>query len=968
MEKAKKLFFKRKREELELSQDPYRNYIRVFWYSLALAVLVLVPSMIYEFVRTGKFIFLYYGDYNVQQVPFYEHCVRMVHEGNISWDWITDLGSNFVGSYSYYLLGSPFFWVMCLFPASWAPYLMGPIYIVKFVAAAVIAYAFLKRFVKNKEYAVLGALMYAFCGFQIYNIFFNQFQEVVALFPLMLIGMEELVQNDRKGVFAVSVAINCVCNYFMFAGQVVFCIIYFLFRAFKKSYRLTLKKFGLLAFEAVLGVVMGMVLFLPAALAILGNYRLSYKFNSVKDMLVYLQGGKVYVTRYGHILQSLFFPPDIPSRVNFFYGHAARWSSNAAWLPVFGLSGVFAYLRYRKRSTLAWLVPVLAVFALVPVLNSTFFLFNSNYYARWIYMLVLVAVIVTIVALEDEKVRFGFGLGLNTAFIVAITAYSGLRWFHNTEDNNDFYSLGGEPFPARLWASVAIALAGMAFLHFVIKRYRGTKLFTRMLLIFTCFIIVLYSNIHIFCGKSHSTSTERIVNEAVEGEFSMPDDDFYRIDFYRTPDNGMPSSGKKESYKSKTFKMTTVFDNLGISWETPSVECFHSVVSPSIMNFYEKVGVTRNVGSRATYDKYGLLGFLSVKYSLVRVSSDKGSGKHITDEYNGLSFTDLEQSQNNYNIYLNDYFVKMGFWYESFITESEFEKVAKSNRHILLCKYLVVPDDEAEYYRAFMTEAVEKLPEEGGSEGLVLRASANYQTYVESVGLLQSRTCSAFERDGGSFRAEITLDSPNVVVFTVPYESGWTAKVNGKPTEVRKVTYGFMGVECSGSADGKYVIEFSYSVPGLLYGALISLFGIAVLVAYLIICRRKGLRASYKFFKEDYVEVECPEYFLPKGSGAEEDTGAEALAAPGNTEEKLLSRAKTALCLSILGIPVLGAILGVAGAVLGGKTLAQTGKRDLPRVRSMAAAAVALGVVVAAAYIVFTVIRGDVKTFVSLFI
>ena len=52
---------------------------------------------------------IYYGDYNVQQIPFYEHCVRMVHEGNFGWDWLADLGANFIGSYSYYLLGSPFF-------------------------------------------------------------------------------------------------------------------------------------------------------------------------------------------------------------------------------------------------------------------------------------------------------------------------------------------------------------------------------------------------------------------------------------------------------------------------------------------------------------------------------------------------------------------------------------------------------------------------------------------------------------------------------------------------------------------------------------------------------------------------------------------------------------------------------------------------------------------------------------------
>ena len=950
----------RKREELEKLHDPYYYYIKVFLFALGLAILVLLPSMIYEWTKTGKCIFLYYGDYNVQQVPFYEHCVRMVHEGTVSWDWNTDLGSNFVGSYSYYLLGSPFFWIMCLFPASWAPYLMGPIYVLKFVAAAVIAYAFLKRFVKDKDYAVLGALMYAFCGFQIYNLFFNQFHEVVALFPLLLMGMEELVQNDRKGVFAVAVAINCMCNYFMFAGQVVFCILYFFFRVLKKSFRLTLKKFGLLAFEAVLGTVMGMVLFLPAALAIMGNYRLSYKFKDIKEMLLYQQSGKLYITRYGHILQSLFFPPDIPSRVNFFYGHAARWSSNAAWLPLFGLSGVFAYLRYRKRSLIAWLVPVLIIFALVPILNSTFFLFNSNYYARWMYMLVLVAVVVTIMALEDKKVKFGFGLALNSACIAAITIYSGMRWFHNTENSADEYTFGGEPFPGRLWASVAIAAACMLFLFFVIKRYRGRRAFANILLISMSFIIVLYANVHIFCGKDHSTDTTRIVNEAIEGELVLPDDEFYRIDFYKTPDGGLPDSGKKEGYKGKTYKMTNVFDNLGISWETPSVECFHSVVSPSIMDFYEKVGVTRNVASRATYDKYGLLGFLSVKYSLIRNSLDKGNGKHVTDQYNGLSFTDLEESQNNYNIYQNDYFVSMGFWYDTFITESEFEGVAKSNRHTLLCTYLVVPDNMAEYYRRFMKEARGALKDADGNTiddpNVVKRASANYQTYVKSVGELRERTCTSFTKGGGSFTATAHLESDNIVMFTVPWDEGWTATVNGEPVEVLKVTYGFMGVECSGSADGDYVIEFRYSVPGLGLGALATGAGIIVLVAYLLICRRVfKTRATYNFFKEDYVEVECPEY----------------LAFPGGktplTPETLLSRAKTALVCAILGIPLLGVVLGGAGFVLGIKTLKQMKDTGSKKGAELAVAAVWFGAAVAIAYVFVTVLRGDLICMLSVF-
>ena len=48
-------------------------------------------------------------------------------------------------------------------------------------------------------------------------------------FPLLLIGMEELVQNNRRGFFAVAVALNAVVNYWFFIGSAVFCILYFAF-------------------------------------------------------------------------------------------------------------------------------------------------------------------------------------------------------------------------------------------------------------------------------------------------------------------------------------------------------------------------------------------------------------------------------------------------------------------------------------------------------------------------------------------------------------------------------------------------------------------------------------------------------------------------------------------------------------------------------------------------------------------
>ncbi|MBO5913900.1 MAG: YfhO family protein, partial [Clostridia bacterium] len=381
-------------------ESPWRFYRLVLLWSFIVSACITVPFVIFEWIKTGSPIFLYYGDYNAQQICFYENCVRMVRNGDFGWDWVTDMGSNFIGSYSYYMLGSPFFWLMCLFPSTWAPYLMAPMYMVKYIVAALIAYAYLQRFVKNKNYAVIGALLYSFSGFQIYNTFFNQFHDVVAFFPLLLIGIEEFVQNDRKGLFALAVTINALINYFMFAGQVVFCFLYFFFRLPTKSFKITLGKLGGLVIEAVLGFAMSMFIFLPAATALMGNDRISNSYTgTIEKIIEYIKAGKTdaardsinslfvwrlkgnfYWQRYGQIFESYFFPPDIPSRVNFFSGHETRWASISMYLPMFALSGVFATFTVKKRRWLKGLMITLVIFSFVPILNSSFFLFNSSYY------------------------------------------------------------------------------------------------------------------------------------------------------------------------------------------------------------------------------------------------------------------------------------------------------------------------------------------------------------------------------------------------------------------------------------------------------------------------------------------------------------------------------------------------------------------------------------------------------------
>jgi hypothetical protein len=350
--------------------QPGQNYAaRAFLLALVTAAAAFLPFVIAD----GGY-FIYYGDFNVQQIPFYRLAHEAVRSGDIWWNWHTDLGANFIGSYSFYLLFSPFFWLTLLFPAAALPFLMAPLLILKTACAALTAYMYLSRFVRDRAYAVLGSLLYAFSGWMMYNVFFNHFHDPAVFFPLLLLGVEKLVKDDRRGLFALAVAASAAVNYWFFAGEAVFCVFYVFVRMTDKSFGMSFRKFLRLGFEALLGVGLAAVAVVPSVAAILGNPRMG------PDSLVNGWGAWLYWTeqRLPAILQSVIFPPDLPARPNFFPAHEAKWASLSAWLPMLSVSGVFCYFIQRKADWLKKLLALSLLFALVPGLNSLFVLLNHS--------------------------------------------------------------------------------------------------------------------------------------------------------------------------------------------------------------------------------------------------------------------------------------------------------------------------------------------------------------------------------------------------------------------------------------------------------------------------------------------------------------------------------------------------------------------------------------------------------------
>lgn len=758
------------------------SYAKVFLLAFAVFAVILVPLLIYN-----KGYMTYYGDFNSQQLPFYRHAHEAVRKGNFLWDWGTDLGSDFITSYSFYLLGSPFFWLSTLFPTSAVLYLIPWLLALKYAFAALTSYAYIRRFVRKDESAFIGAFLYAFSGFQMYNIFFNHFHDVTAFFPLMLIAMEENITRKRRGVFALTVALMAIINYFFFTGQAVFLIIYFLLRSCCSDFKVTPKKFMLIFAEALLGVGIAAIILVPSAISIIDNYRVSEHLYGM-DMLAYNDR-----TRIWRILQNSFMLPEVPARSNLLHSGSGKWSSIAAYLPMFSLIGVFSFLKSKPGKWSSKLIKICAVCAVIPILNSAFYMFNASYYARWFYMPVLIMALVTVQTLErndiSEKPGIKSCIWLFAVFLIISVLPSKkddkVTWFSFAEDKIYFY------------LSVVVTLVFFVLATDLFKKKRQNADYMKRAVTLTVVACFVCTATVFYYGLSIGPYTHKYIETAIEGHekinISSAEDEFFRVDI-------------SENY-----------DNYPMLWGYSSMRCFQSVVSPSIMEFYDKIGITRDVASRADTSYYSLRGLFSVKYYFSHLESDKTESKK--PELPGFK---LISEQNGFNVYENQYYIPMGFTYDYYINEEKFNSLSEISRTNALLRAILLSDKQIEKYGHLLENA-----DTWKSNNLT---KEYYLSYCEER---INSACYDFTKSSDGFTARINTPKPNLVFFSVPYDKGFTAYVNGQETTIEKVSNGFMAVEVP---EGESTITFRYYTYGLRTGITITLVSLGIFAVFMIIC------------------------------------------------------------------------------------------------------------------------------------
>ncbi len=765
-----------------------KYYQKSFFYALIMAAALFLPFVI---IDGGYFIF--YGDYNAQQIPFFKHCVEAVHNGTLGWDWSTDLGANFFGSYTYYTLGSPFFWFMTLFPASFSPYLMAPLLCVKFALISLFAFTFIRRFVAKPHSALIGGLLFAFSSFNLYNVFF-QFQDAFMYFPLLLVGLEEFVVNKRRGLFALVVAANCLANYFFFIGECVFLVVYFIIRcAMDKRFRVSLKEFLQLAVESVIGVLIAGILFVPSIYQVLDVPRST---NILKNWNFLFYSNE---QRYGLLLESFFFPPEVAARNNMFTEANAKWSSVALYLPLFSMAGVIAFIKGAKKHWARTLLFVCLFMAFIPGLNAAFTLFNDNYYTRWFYMPELFCCLATVYTIEREEFDLRFGNKVCAGAVAVMSVLALLAPF--TKKVKDVNGKETEVILPRflvsmdptVYVQIFIAAASIVCLSIIIKTRKtsSAQFFTKTVTASVIAGSMILGYYFIGVGRLIGPELGRY-NQMASAEFEIDDPDFYRIEGVNETNN---------------FNMFT---------ESSSLKSFTSIIPGSTFDLYKALGISRSVNSAPDYSYYAFRALTRVKYLMI--PKDMNATKR-SDALDDLEIYQYFDTQGEYDLYKTDYALPMGFAYDTYFP---LESVKGAN-----------------YADKLMVRSVFLTDEQIDKYGDILEKDRTDFVYSKSQFLLDAKNkikngVIQFSVTKEGFTAKTRYQSEKLVCFSVPYCEGWSAEINGEPAEVDKINGGLCGIRVP---EGLCEITFKYRTPGLTLGIFCTIAGIVFLALYIVIFR-----------------------------------------------------------------------------------------------------------------------------------
>ena len=780
-----------------------------------------------------------------QYFPFLSEFFHKLRNGDsLFYSWNAGIGSNLIALYAYYL-ASPINWLCVLVPEAYLMEFMSYLVIVKIGLCGLTTAIYLSNHFKTERISVaFFALFYAMSGYMAAYNWNVMWLDCIVLAPLILLGLECLVKEGKYKLYCLSLGIAILSNYYICIMICIFLVLYFLIVLLPLAEKKIKACVHFAAFSLLAGGI-GALFLIPEVLAL----QLS-RFSSADFPNKLTEYFSIFDVLARHCM-------DVAIETGL-----DHWPNIYCSVAVFILFPL--YITSNKIATkekVGKLVLLLVLLLSFSYNIPTFIWHGMNYpdslpsRQSFLYILLLLTVCMDAYLHLKEASKGELAVSISAGFLFVLLVQKLV-----TDD----------AFEAKTWLLTGMFLAIYAILLYVARNQE--KLPAYMIVLSMLVMVVeagantLLTSLSTVSRPNYLENYETYHELYSEQEAKEPDS-FYRYE--------------------KVSRMT---NNDSMLQNYPSLSMFSSTSNGLVNHFYDRYGM-RN--SKVFYCSDGMTPFLSALLSQgYTFSKEKmpGDGMYeLVKELDGVylyrntyslplgftiapdetfetmliddkdtAFAVVAQNKDDGMLPINrqnslalrlgaegDLFTELysednaGFATIQVPYDTRVYAYCDTSKHSTITAY--VGDEEINTFKKLTNRYILDLGfHEAGTEitlksekeePLHMRAYSFDEEYLaELLGDLSQNTLSIQEMTSAKLNGTVTAEEDGYLILSIPYDPGFTIKVDGVKTEAALFEDMMIAVPLNA---GTHAISLSYYPQGMTAGILITALSI---VLFTIIC------------------------------------------------------------------------------------------------------------------------------------
>lgn len=822
----------------------YSTYFLAFIIPIVVLVIIYIAREIYPF---GDNCFLRSDMYH-QYAPFLKEFYNKFIQGeSLTYSWNIGMGINFVALYAYYL-ASPLNWLVGLISPKYLIEMMSIFIIFKTgLASLTFCHYLSKRF--NSRHIIIAAFS-VFYALSSYLAAFNwnlMWLDCIVLLPLIILGIERIVKENKCTLYCVSLAVCIISNYYIAIMICIFSVLYFIITVYSADIERTSKYytkrfFSFISYSLIAGGLSAFLL-IPVYFAL--------QLTASGDVTF-----PTTLTRYFSIFEMLSrglmnVEPAI------FSAHEPNIYSSVIVFLMFPLYLFNKNINHREK---AGKVLLIIIFLISFNLNIPNYIWHGLHFPN---------------SLPCRESFIFIFLLLSLSF----EAFKDIRKYTSKQIYGSF---------------AGVVVLFLLFDHFIVNEeysftivYISLIFLTLYLLIIRCFRTMAYQNnfiiyllfIVVICEAAINTN-ETAIGTTSRVYYVSDNEDIEKV--LTTVENEDNSFYRIEKLQRRTKNDAAWHDYKGVS-------IFSSTANAGVNTYLGALGFEKSMNAYAFYGHTPLTAsLLSVKYVLSDILLEDST------------FMDYYTKSNNVYLYENKYTLPLGFMVKSdfekklninnsnpfevqnsFVQETTgyanmFTQISINNAN----SYARFSVPESSHIYAYVYSSTENVIvdindelginlssktfnnvqhnyiidlgeiEEGNSVSIypqnsedainVYAASFDEEIFKSAFNVLNSNPFNISEYSDTKIKGNITADADGLMYTSIPFDKGFSVFVDGKKVKTNAFKDAFISVPIT---KGSHEIEFKYSPQGLLEGSIISIIS---LVLFILITGYNFLRKRHK--------------------------------------------------------------------------------------------------------------------------